>query len=337
MSFIRNAFQTMHPAAQVVMLGCIVLTFMALAAGVGVLWASGGDAAQMQTLMQQGATGELDRSAVLAMNNANQLMAFLGASLAFAALVGMSFLGRFFLQAPALKMLGLAVVIALGMSPVLDFTYRLNEWALVPGSDLHQWAGGLEAQAMVLTKALLAFSGTSEVWAVLFSVAVLPALCEEWLFRGTLQPILVRATGNIHVGIWVSAALFSAIHMQFFGFVPRMLLGAGFGYLVVYSGSLWPAILGSFREQRRRGHRGVVDGEHMAGGRPRTATPQLMGVERLGHGLGGLGGPGLGVGQASKRRQPLRVSGGAVQGGLTPRKWPGVRRWAKRPAQTPSR
>ena len=82
MSFIRNAFQTMHPAAQVVMLGCIVLTFMALAAGVGVLWASGGDAAQMQTLMQQGATGELDRSAVLAMNNANQLMAFLGASLA---------------------------------------------------------------------------------------------------------------------------------------------------------------------------------------------------------------------------------------------------------------
>ena len=246
MSFIRNAFQTMHPAAQVVMLGCIVLTFMALAAGAGVLWASGGDAAQMQTLMQQGATGELDRNAVLAMNNANQLMAFLGASLAFATLVGMSFLGRFFLQAPALKMLGLAVVIALGMSPVLDFTYRLNEWALVPGSDLHQWAGGLEAQAMVLTKALLAFSGTSEVWAVLFSVAVLPALCEEWLFRGTLQPILVRATGNIHVGIWVSAALFSAIHMQFFGFVPRMLLGAGFGYLVVYSGSLWPAILGHF-------------------------------------------------------------------------------------------
>ena len=165
MSFIRNAFQTMHPAAQVVMLGCIVMVFMALAAGVGVLWASGGDAAKMQTLMQQGATGELDRSAVLAMNNANQIMAFLGASLAFAALVGKSFLGRFFLHAPALQMLGLAVVIALGMSPVLDFTYRLNEWALVPGSDLHQWAGALEAQAMVLTKALLAFSGASEVWA----------------------------------------------------------------------------------------------------------------------------------------------------------------------------
>ena len=93
MSFIRNAFQTTHPAAQVVMLGCIVMVFMALAAGVGVLWASGGDAAKMQTLMQQGATGELDRSAVLAMNNANQIMAFLGASLAgFARSLGL--LGR---------------------------------------------------------------------------------------------------------------------------------------------------------------------------------------------------------------------------------------------------
>jgi hypothetical protein len=48
------------------------------------------------------------------------------------------------------------------------------------------------------------------------------------------------------LGIWVSAVLFSAIHMQFFGFVPRMLLGAGFGYLVAYSGSLWPAVLGHF-------------------------------------------------------------------------------------------
>ena len=246
MSFVRNAFQTMHPLAQLVMLGCIVLTFMALAAGAGVLWVAGGDAAAMQSLMQRGATGQLDRAAVLAMNNANQLMAFLGGSFAFAALVGRQYLGRFFLKLPAWNMLGLAVAIALGMSPVLDLTYRINEWALVPGSELHAWAGGLEAQAMLLTKAILSFTQDADVWAVLLSVAVLPAICEEWLFRGTVQPIVVRATGNMHVGIWVSAVLFSAIHMQFFGFVPRMLLGAGFGYLVAYSGSLWPAILGHF-------------------------------------------------------------------------------------------
>ena len=195
MSFIRNAFQTMHPAAQVVMLGCIVLTFMALAAGVGVLWPRGAMPPK-QTLAHARGHDELDRNAVLAMNNANQLMAFLGASLAFAALVGMSFLGRFFLQAPALKMLGLAVVIALGMSPVLDFTYRLNEWALVPGSDLHAmgWRSRSPGHG--------AHQGPPRLFrhlrgvGSLFSVAVLPALCEEWLFRGTLQPILVAPRGT---------------------------------------------------------------------------------------------------------------------------------------------
>lgn len=246
MSFIRRAFQTMHPAAQVVLLSCIVLTFMAIAAGLGVVWVSGGDASLMQDVLAAGQTGSLNRSAVLAMNNANQLLAFLGASLAFAGLVGSGFLGRFFLRVPSLGMALLAVLVALGMSPLLDLTYRLNEWALVPGSDLHAWAGSMEDKATVLTQALLAFENPGEVWPVLLSVALLPAVCEEFLFRGTLQPLLVRATGNLHFGIWVSAALFSAIHLQFFGFVPRMLLGAAFGYLVAYSGSLWPAVLGHF-------------------------------------------------------------------------------------------
>ena len=74
-------------------------------------------------------------------------------------------------------------------------------------------------------------------------------------------------TGNLHLSVWISAALFSAIHMQFFGFVPRMLLGALFGYLVAYSGSLWPAIVGP-SEQCRRGHRGMVDGGIVARARP---------------------------------------------------------------------
>lgn len=246
MSFVRHAFQTMHPAAQTVMLACIVLTFMALAAGLGLVWVSNGDVAELQALMEASQTGRLSREAMLAMNNANQMLAFFGASWMFAVLVGKRFLGGFFMNKPSVNMMFLAVVVSLGMSPLLDFTYRLNEWALVPGSEFHTWAGALEAQAMAITKSLLAFDSISAAWPVLLSVAVLPAVCEEWLFRGTLQPILVRATGNIHIGIWVSAALFSAIHMQFFGFLPRMLLGAGFGYLVVYSGSLWPAILGHF-------------------------------------------------------------------------------------------
>jgi len=58
------------------------------------------------------------------------------------------------------------------------------------------------------------------------------------VFRGMLQPQLLRATKNIHVAIWTTAILFSAFHLQFFGFVPRMLLGALFGYLYYWSGNL---------------------------------------------------------------------------------------------------
>ena len=101
MSFIRHAFRTMNPIAQLVMLTCIVLTFMAVAAFVGLIWVTGGNVSDMQALTQASQTGMLDRAAMLAMNNANQLLAFLGASLAFAALVGSPFLGRFFPESSA--------------------------------------------------------------------------------------------------------------------------------------------------------------------------------------------------------------------------------------------
>jgi hypothetical protein len=66
---------------------------------------------------------------------------------------------------------------------------------------------------------------------------------EELVFRGIIQREFYRATRNIHVSIWVSAAIFSAIHIQFYGFVPRMLLGALFGYLYYWSGSLTMSML----------------------------------------------------------------------------------------------
>ena len=240
MSFIQRAFQTMHPLMQVIFLACVVLSFMGLGAFVGMMWLGGAQGGMdINDIMS-------DRSSILVMNNVNQLFGFLGASWAFAALVGKDHLGGFYLQTPATWAMVVATVLAIGLSPVLDLTFRINEWMLVPGSSFHEWAGALEAQAAELTRALLQFEGGADPMLVLFSVAVLPAVCEEWLFRGTLQPILARATGDVHVGIWFSAFVFSAIHMQFFGFIPRMLLGAVFGYLVVQTGSLWPAILGHF-------------------------------------------------------------------------------------------
>jgi uncharacterized membrane protein (Fun14 family) len=61
-----------------------------------------------------------------------------------------------------------------------------------------------------------------------------------------LQPQLQRATRNAHVAIWISAFLFSSLHMQFFGFVPRLALGALFGYLYSWSGNLIVPIVAHF-------------------------------------------------------------------------------------------
>jgi len=77
-------------------------------------------------------------------------------------------------------------------------------------------------------------------------LALLPAFGEELVFRGSLQPLLQHQLRNPHTGVWVSALLFSAIHGQWLGFVPRCLLGALFGYLVLWSGSVWPAMMAHF-------------------------------------------------------------------------------------------
>ncbi|MBM3930144.1 MAG: CPBP family intramembrane metalloprotease [Sphingomonadales bacterium] len=77
-------------------------------------------------------------------------------------------------------------------------------------------------------------------------LALLPAIGEELVFRGSLQPLLQHQLRNPHTGVWVSALLFSAIHGQWLGFVPRCLLGALFGYLVLWSGSVWPAMMAHF-------------------------------------------------------------------------------------------
>jgi membrane protease YdiL (CAAX protease family) len=80
----------------------------------------------------------------------------------------------------------------------------------------------------------------------LFIIAILPAVGEEFFFRGVLQKILIKLFKSGHVGIWVTAFIFSAIHFQFFGFVPRFILGLIFGYLFFWSGTLWLPVISHF-------------------------------------------------------------------------------------------
>ncbi|AWW31078.1 CPBP family intramembrane metalloprotease domain-containing protein [Echinicola strongylocentroti] len=111
-------------------------------------------------------------------------------------------------------------------------------------SGFEEFARQMEDQAMQMTKFLTDFQSFGEFLAGVLVIGVLAGIGEEYFFRGVLQPKLHRYFGNAHVGVWLAAFVFSAIHFQFYGFFPRLLLGALFGYLYLYSGSLVYPIVG---------------------------------------------------------------------------------------------
>jgi uncharacterized protein len=109
-----------------------------------------------------------------------------------------------------------------------------------------EWARAKEDELAELTKLIANFGTLPRLLAGLLVIAVIPAIGEELVFRGVLQRQVHRWSGNAHVAVWVAAIIFSAIHVQFFGFVPRVLLGALFGYLYLWSGNIWVPIIAHF-------------------------------------------------------------------------------------------
>ena len=111
---------------------------------------------------------------------------------------------------------------------------------------LEAWLKQLEETAADLTEQMLQVDTFGGLLFNLLVIALIPAIGEELTFRGVLQQALVRGTKNAHVAIILSAAIFSFIHFQFYGFLPRMFLGILLGYLFYYSGSIWTSILMHF-------------------------------------------------------------------------------------------
>lgn len=142
----------------------------------------------------------------------------------------------------------LVLVISFAASPFINFIGEMNANMHFPGwlSGVEDWMKNAEEQAAELTEAFLKVETTGGLLFNIFMIAFLPAIGEELLFRGVIQRIFINWTKNVHWGIWISAILFSALHLQFYGFVPRMFLGVLFGYLLVWSGSIWLPIIAHF-------------------------------------------------------------------------------------------
>ena len=139
----------------------------------------------------------------------------------------------------------LTIIVAL---PAVNVLIQFNEAMKFPEfmSGIEDWMRTSEDEAKRITEILVSTKTLAGLFANLFVMAVLPAIGEELIFRGIFQKILTKMTNNYHWGIIISAFLFSAMHMQFYGFLPRFLLGVYFGYLLVWSKSLWLPILAHF-------------------------------------------------------------------------------------------
>jgi len=144
---------------------------------------------------------------------------------------------------PSALLLILLMVLVTG--PFMAASYELNVLAIPEGSVLEQMFKPMEEMLERLTSFLVEADGARRI-VVILSVALLPAVFEELAFRGALQPLLIRATGNPWVGIVLASIIFSAIHFQFYGFLPRVLLGMLFGWLAHRSGSILPGMVAHF-------------------------------------------------------------------------------------------
>ncbi len=142
----------------------------------------------------------------------------------------------------------LVLVLSFAASPFVNFTGEMNSKMQLPDwlSGVESWMKNAEENAAQLTEAFLKVDTVGGLLFNIFMVAFLPAIGEELLFRGVIQRIFTNWTKSAHWGIWISAILFSALHMQFYGFIPRMFLGVLFGYLLVWSGSMWLPIVAHF-------------------------------------------------------------------------------------------
>ena len=148
-------------------------------------------------------------------------------------------------QGPTLLFVAFAMLSAL---PIINLLSAINANMHLPQAlkGIENWMKEEEMKLGLLTMAFMKSDSIGVLLINLFVMAVLPAIGEEFMFRGCLQRIFTDMAKNKHLGILITAILFSAIHLQFYGFLPRMALGILLGYMFLWSGSIWTSVWAHF-------------------------------------------------------------------------------------------
>ena len=149
---------------------------------------------------------------------------------------------------PKMKPVLLVILLSVAILPVVAVLAYWNEQVHLPESmaGLEEVLHTMEDNSNKVLELLMSVQSIGVILVNILILGVLPAICEEFFFRGAMQPVFERWTGNKHAAVIITAFIFSAIHFQFFGFVPRFLIGVYLGYLFVWSRSIWLPVTAHF-------------------------------------------------------------------------------------------
>lgn len=245
--FLRPVFGNMSQAAKLLLLLMILAIGALLSTGLTFLaasWIWGNDA--LNSLTANDTHGKLNLLRM--MQIISQAGIFILPVLLFAwftASKPLKYLG-FVKPLPLQFIIALLIIPVAG--PLINELVQWNESLRLPQAlhGLETWMKTSEESANRLTEEFLKAPGWNTLWVNVLMIGILPAIGEELLFRSVLIGFMRKYFKGSFWPVIISSLIFSAIHLQFYGFLPRFVLGVILGYLFVWSGSIWLPILAHF-------------------------------------------------------------------------------------------
>ena len=148
-------------------------------------------------------------------------------------------------RAPSWLAITIVIVFYVISLPAMNWLVEMNKAMSLPSwmASIEQAMRAAEDSAAEVTQEMLNINSVGQLILCVLVVGVMAGLSEEMLFRGAMLRTMQDSRLGKHAVVWITAILFSAFHLQFYGFVPRMLLGVWLGYLFVWTGSLWVPII----------------------------------------------------------------------------------------------
>jgi len=243
-------FPDVKPGVQFFWLVAFILFFMLVFSALGLVAGTflyGRDLSSLAEAVVRPATAS-DRSFILFFQFLNQLGFLFFPVLLFVLLFTSRDVSYLKMNRISLGLVLLAGVSVYSILPVINWLGDLNQQMTFPSwlAGMGDWMRARETQADRITAFLLQVKSPQGLLANLVIIALIPAVGEELLFRGLVQRLLNAWTRSIPVGVLLTAILFSAIHFQFFGFLPRFFLGLMLGILLEITQSLWAPVFAHF-------------------------------------------------------------------------------------------